>query len=205
MNNKYVNTNDNVNIVEISCRLVSAKKFESGAGFITGYVKNGTDVFPRIYCPKEVYKEFKKHSRIKVIGHISSRVVRENGKFKRTQQIVADSLELEQTLTEDYFGIKGKFFKDFTVSILLKGKLKSINRASGWSKLVLNIPTKTNPNNTVIVNMKDIDRPIQYSVGDTICAVCGLSTPQKVINEKNVIYEDIVVSDLAVEKAVEYA
>ena len=55
MNNKYVNTNDNVNIVEISCRLVSAKKFESGAGFITGYVKNGTDVFPRIYCPKEVY------------------------------------------------------------------------------------------------------------------------------------------------------
>ena len=67
MNNKYVNTNDNVNIVEISCRLVSAKKFESGAGFITGYVKNGTDVFPRIYCPKEVYKEFKKHSRIKSI------------------------------------------------------------------------------------------------------------------------------------------
>ena len=185
------------NRFELSCRIINMVKHDNGTGFIRGYIKNGIDVYPGIFIPKKAFVDLKYHSRVHIIGHINSRYITKNGKRRKVQQLIADKIEYEPTLTEKVFGEKGKFFEAQYIKIMLKGKIKDIIEENNWYRYKINV-SDTEREKILIVNMKKLERHPKVKVGDTVCMVCAYSTPKKVINEEDVVYEDIIVSDLAI-------
>ena len=188
---------ENINKFEMSCRVISMVKHDGGTGFIRGYIKDGIDIYPGVYIPKSVYREFSHHSRVRIKGHLQTRTVKKDGQYRKIQQLVADSLISEPTLTEEHFGCKGKFFGPSFIRICLQGTVVKVIDNGNWYRYKINV-SNNDKSNIVVINMKKLERHLNVKVGDKICAVCTYATPKKYINEEDVVYEDIIVSDLSI-------
>lgn len=187
----------NINEFEMSCRVINMVKHEGGTGFIRGYIKDGIDIYPGVYIPKNVYKEFNHHSRVHIKGHLQTRTVKKDGQYRKIQQLVADSLVSEPTLTEKYFGCKGKFFSPSFIRICLQGTVVKVVDNGNWYRYKIDV-SDNDKSNVIVINMKKLERHLDVKAGDKICAVCTYTTPKKYINEEDVVYEDIIVSDLSI-------
>jgi hypothetical protein len=181
----------------ITGRLISSRKNEDGTGWITIYTKNGIDIYAKIFCPKEIFKEMRNRSHVVATGYIKEKWNASN--HRNSQKFIAETLEYEKTITEEHFGEIGKFYKEPNIQIFVSGTVRSTMKKNGWYLYAVIPDGDTKDKRTqLLIEMKELDRHPNVRVGDKICAVCSLSTPRKTLNDKTVYFENIIVSDLAV-------
>lgn len=194
-------TQEVVNKVFIKGRIATLREI-NGTPVFTIVSKNGSrTIFVRMSCAKSVMPEDlknKRHARVNIEGHIESYRAKRNeeGKRRIVQHFVADKIEPSKTLTDEIFGVKGKFFEDPCIRVYLKGKLTGIIEEPEWNRYNIDL-SQGNLHTTVRVSQKKIDRPIEVGIGDIICALCVVNTPEKHFAEGTKRMEDILVSDLA--------
>lgn len=190
-----------VNKVFIKGRIVTFREV-NGTPMFTVVSKNGNRIiFIKMSCAKSVMPENLKnarHARVNIEGHIESYRAKRNeeGKRRIVQHFVADKIEPSKTLTDEIFGVKGKFFEEPCIRVYLKGKLTGIVEEPEWNRYNIDL-SQGNLHTTVRVSQKKIDRPVEVNIGDTICALCVVNTPEKHFEEGIKRMEDILVSDLA--------
>ena len=172
----------------------------NGTVLFTVVSKNGNrTIFVKMSCKKSVMPQEirgRGHARVDVEGHIESYLTKKDGKRHITQHFVADKITLSKTLTDEIFGVKGKFFEEPKAQVYLKGTLLSIIEDPEWYRYNIDISNEVR-HTTVRVSLKKIDRPVEVKVGDTICALCTISTPEKQFSDGTKQFMDILVSDLA--------
>ena len=187
---------ETMNKVVINGRIVSIRAINGGKKIVTISSKNGRDVYPRVECTAEMTDGLKEHARVTVEAHIVSPSIRDKatGKWNPSQYFVADSITPAKTLTEEYFGLKGKFFAPPDVNICLSGEVVGVIESGDWLRYII----KTDERTTIKTNMKKLDRQPDIKKGTKIYAVCSVSTPKKEVNGRTEYYEDILITDLAV-------
>ncbi len=189
-----------VNEIVASGRIITIKERKNGDKIVTLITKNGRDVFLRFVCSKGVLPELNDHAHVQITGHVISVAYRDdNKKFHQDQSFVADEIIPSPTLTEKKFGVKGKFFAYPECAAYLKGTVKKVLDEGEWVRLILHIDEERKDRKpaTVRLSMKKLSRQPELKKGDTICAVCTVTTPKKMIDGKATYFEDLLISDLA--------
>ena len=158
--------------------------------------------FPLVSCTKEMLSSLNLHvqSRIQVKGTVESIFVKtkDNG-YQRRQIFKALEITPASTLCEEKFGSSGRFFDEMSTNVYIKGTLVSQNiRDDGWASLI--IQTSESDRDTVKVNLKTTPNTKKLHDGDTLCVIGTISTVNKTFNNENRHFENIVVSDLAIER-----
>ena len=192
-----------INEFSISGRMISKTNLKSGDTRIVVMTKNGDrDVYAHILCPKDVMIRCDMRAHICVKGYIMARTfpARNGGGLQYNQTMVAESIELSKTLTEDRFGVKSRFYPLPSCKIYLKGTVHSVFDNDGLIRYQVTVGS--NPEgeqtSTIRLSMKKLDRHPEARPGDTICIISGLSTPVKTINGRKTHFSDLIISDLAV-------
>lgn len=195
--NKYVNK------FELTGRVVAIREDHYGNKMVTIFTKNGKDVYLKVRMDKEVYAAIDgtNHAIVSITGHIVNKRVPsrvEKNKYILAQQFVADIVSPEKTLTDQYFGVKGKFHLPLSIKIYICGILASSNvNDKGWTRYVVDTFNDKNKKTSIVTYLGKVDRRPKVNNGDMVCMVCSLSTPKKEVNGKAINYEDIIVSDIA--------
>lgn len=189
-----------VNKVLTTGRVISIRNMSKSRCIVTVLSRNGRDIYPRFLCDISKIPPLQTHARVMVEGHFESYRYKdkEDGKWKVEQRIIADSIEPAITITEEYFGEVGKFFAPLASSVFIKGVVTDVKKTDNWYKYNIDVSEDDSQPLTIQVSMKELDRHPDIKKYDTICAVCGISTPQKVFDNITYNYENIVVSDVAV-------
>ena len=195
--NKYVNK------FELTGRVVATREDHYGNKMVTIFTKNGKDVYLKVRMDKEVYAAIDgtNHAIVNITGHIVNKRVPsrvEKNKYILAQQFVADIVSPEKTLTDAFFGVKGKFHLPLSIKIYIRGILASSNvNDKGWTRYVVDTFNDKNKKTSIVTYLGKVDRRPKVNNGDMVCMVCSLSTPKKEVNGKAINYEDIIVSDIA--------
>ena len=99
-----------VNSVAVTGRCISVRDYRKTMKLVTLFCKgdDGHDVYPQFVC-KDVPDDLLRRQ-LTITGHIQNFPLKTpNGAIVHRQRFVADSIQRSQTLTEEVFGIKGKF------------------------------------------------------------------------------------------------
>lgn len=189
--------NNLTNKIIASGRIVSINE-KNGKCYVTVASKNGRDVYPKFMCDKESLSELSAHARIRVEGHVESQAKKNKDvdKWFMTQRFVADSIVPEVTMTEQVFGVKGKFFPSPEVNIYIAGVITKITEEDEWYRYTIKIDDGIHKPSTVRTSMRKLDRHPDITEGDNICAICSVATPKKENEGKIYFFEDILISDL---------
>lgn len=191
------NKDNIINKIVASGRVVSLNE-KNGTCYITIASKNGRDIYPKFVCSKDIVPELPTHARVKIEGHVESgtKKNKDNKQWLMSQKFIADKVSLDTTMTEEAFGIKGKFFAPPEVNIYLKGTIIGITDDTDWFRYTIKIEGSEDKKTTVRVSMKKLDRHPDVKEGDNVCAICAVTTPKKQVNGRICYFEDILVSDL---------
>lgn len=189
-----------VNKVLTTGRVISIRNVSKSRCIVTVISRNGRDIYPRFLCDISKMPPLQTHARVRVEGHIESHRYKdkEDGKWKVEQRIVADIIEPAVTITEEYFGEIGKFFAPLSTIVFIKGVVTDVKKSENWYKYNINVSEDEKQPLTIQVSMKELDRHPDIKKHDTVCAVCGMSTQQKVFGDTTYSYENMVVSDIAI-------
>lgn len=192
---------ENVNQVDAEGRIVSIRPRKDGiTSVMTIISKNGRDIFPRFICPSKEISGYKIHDRVQIKGHIHTYPLVVDKKYRMQQEFIADSIIPAETLSDQVFGVKGKFFAQMKCDVYVKGIVASVKTDGEWYRYTVEVPSdqKNGYADKIYMSMKKIDRHPVINKGDTICSICGVSTPVKTIDDKNKYFEDLIVSDIAI-------
>lgn len=188
---------DIINRVEITGRIVGNTERPDGSRYITLYSTSGKkETYPSFVCPREKYKEIKMHTRVLVIGHVVSYIQKKDNKNIRVQRIIADSICPDKTLTEEIFGVKGKFYEPFKSNYYAKGIVTKIIDDNDYLQYIVSVP-EGERNRTVLLRMKKPDRLPPIKKGSVACFVCNIMAKQKIKNENTNYFQDFIVQDTA--------
>ncbi len=185
------------NEIVLNGRIVSQRLAKNGSMYITVISNSGKDVFPVFRCPKGILPELKHHAHVSIKGYIDTYAEMRGDTRTFRQLFVAEEVKPQPTLTEEAFGVKGAFFKEFDCKIYLSGEIISTLEDNEWIRIIL----RTNANDrpvSVQINMRKLDRQPKIERGDKVYVVCGLSTPKKVLNGETVYFENLIVSDISI-------
>lgn len=191
-----------INEIEASGRIISIRPRNDGTSMITLVTQSGKDAFLRFLCPEGSLSNIKERTHVRINGYIKSYTYKdtETDKFKTAQRFVASKITKEPTLTEEKFGVEGKFYSAPECKIYLKGTVQAVRKDNEWYRIILKVKDGDVSTSNIQINMKELDRQPDIKEHDTICCVCGVSTPKKELEGKTVYFENIQVSDLAIEK-----
>ncbi len=190
------------NEVFITGRVIAIHNNANGAVRLTVLTRNGKDVYAKCYCPNGVPSDINVRSRVCINGHIDAYMRRDSGGvYRSVQQVVVDRIYKDSTIVEQKFGVKGHFYNPFQCEISLKGKVVSFQDQGQWFNMTLEVDGDNNDRrkHNVRLGMRKIDRQPVINEGDTVYAVCSLSTPKKEVDDRTIEFTNIVVSDIAVE------
>lgn len=188
------------NKVIVSGRLITERERKGGGKIVTIVSKNGKDVFLRFQVKSnDIIPPHKEHAHVKIVGHIESHTYRDTDKkFKQLQNFIADEITLSKTMTEEIFGVKGKFFDYPSCVAYIKGEIKKVTDEDQWVRIVLAVDPDDKQHNTSIrLSMRKLERQPELKKGDKICVVCSINTPRKEVNGKEMYFEDLNISDIA--------
>ena len=186
--------------IKASGRVVSERLNSKGQKIITIISKNTDDVYLRFYCDPEIVPPHNFHQHMTVEGHIEPTVYKdEEKKFRLTFHFVADKIEVSRTLTEERFGVKGKFFEYPNCRVNICGVIQNVTQNKDWIKILVRIKGKNQKGaSNVLISMKKLERQPVLDKGRTIYAVCNVFSPKKEVRGKMEYFEDIIVSDIAI-------
>ena len=183
----------NVNEFVITGRIINSRKRNNGSTTITVISRNGGDIYVHIQCRKGMLPEFENRTHVKVEGHIeTANHMDSNKNLQHTQTFVADNVILDQTMSEDRFGIRGKFYLPPSCTIYLKGRINKVLDSGNWIRYQI----EDGMGNYIRSSMKKLDRQPEINPGDEVCIVGSLSTNRKEIKGRKATFEDIIVMDI---------
>lgn len=187
-------TGDTVNKIEASGRIIYEASIKGRKYFILFAKVDGRDNQIKFYYDGDLSK-FRHHTRVHVTGHVETiTTTSRSGKDATLKQYVADSVVSENTLTNEYFGVKGDFFNPMGAKVFVKGKILDIAKEnSDWTRYMIDLKEAGTP----YISLNKRDRMPMLKVGDTICAVCHISTLKKERAGKASFIENIVIDDIA--------
>lgn len=189
------------NEIVVRGRIIKETTTKNGTTIITVVTKSGSlDVFLRFVCKNVEVPAHTKRAHVVVTGHAIGYLHRNSeGKTEYEQYLVADDVQLENTMLQDAFGVQGKFFPTPSVSYYITGKLVAIFEDGDWYRYVVEMDSQdgSNRRSRVRMNMKKLDRHPELEKGDIVCAIATISSPKKVIDGKTRYFEDVIISDLA--------
>ena len=188
------------NVVIVRGRIVRERTSGSRELFTVCSHMNKRDTFIHFECEKGMIPKHHPHALMCIEGHISSKRVKRNDRIVTQQYFVADKVELEKTMTEKYFGVKGKFFENHCADVFLNGIVVSSYEEDGWCRYTVNVGKDNKRDITVKLNAKKQERQQEINVGDRVCACCKVISSQKELGEKVINMESVMVDDLAVVK-----
>ena len=191
-------TIDSTNELTLTGRIIAERTAKSGAKIITVASKNGEDVILHITCPKDM--DVPEHrARVAVKAQIVPHLTEDRGNGKKLEiEWRAVSIERRKTLTEEKFGVKGKFYSFPSCSVCFTGKISKIKEETDWVRYSIILDSNGANSIPITASMKKIDRMPAINDGDHVGIVGSLATPMKMIDGKKVCFENIMVDDIAV-------
>ena len=195
-----MSTDKVINEFTVTGRIIKKKEKENGDVRITVASRNGKDdIFPHILCPKGLLPKCDNRVHVKISGHItaSTAVWGNEQKLQYTQTLIADNITVDQTISEEKFGVRGRFYPRPAFELCLKGTVHSAREENGWMRYQVELPSRGDNKTLIRLSMNKLERQPDLKKGDEIYAVCGLTTPKKIINGKSVTFEDLIVIDMA--------
>ncbi len=157
-----------------------------------------SDAYPLVFCsPKQIKAaKLRVGMHVEIKGSVHSYNYKDkDGKYVRRQSFYASFIKEDSTLCGDKFDVKGKFYKEYSSRVFLGGSFVSQKeRDNGWLSIMLRASEREE--DTILVNMRKLDRQPEYKKGDPICIVGTISTVNKDFNGEKVHFENIVVSDI---------
>lgn len=192
----------NNNIV-VSGRIVHIRRYPRGNALVTVTSKAGKIISPSFRVQDGMWEKLRDRNRVRIEGHIET-FIQKGDEKKRRQIFVADKIEKEPTLTEQYFGVKGKFCPDMYARALVSGTVASVtDTGDGWVHYTVMIDNGEGKHPYWIrINQRKTEYAPIYKKDDEICAVCGISTSEKEKDEHKIYFEDLIVTDIALAKPV---
>ncbi len=161
------------------------------------------ETFPLVHCSQAMIDESKVrvNSHVMVEGYVEIIFVKApKGGYQKRQIFKATKVERATTLCEKKFGESGKFFDEPSTSVYLKGTFISQKiRDDGWASMMIQVSDDSK--DTVKVNIKSNPKSKKLQKNDTICVVGSISTANKTFGDDKRHFENIIVNDIAVEKA----
>ncbi len=186
------------NRVMVSGRVTRIRRYPKGNAAVTIASKAGKIIEPVFTVKDGMWEKLRVRDRVEVIGHIETYISGKNDTKTKKQVFVADTIKKETTLTEAYFGIKGKFYGDMYAKAYIRGIVAGFTDSNdGWVHYIINVDGKNSRKYWIKVNQKKSEYTPIYKKGDEICAVCGITTCEKEKDGKTLKFEDLIVTDIA--------
>ncbi len=182
-------------------RIVTINDTKDGLKRVTLMVKGERDVFPEICCKAELLPEFKEHAMIDVIGYVKSEYEKREEELIYRPRLMALSIAPAPTITEEAFGIKGRFWEPKPCIYLIEGTI--VHRVvdvvpSGDTYIRYYVETDCEGEKTVArLDWKQIDRHPELDIGDSVCAACNIHTPKKTLGNNTKHFLNLDVIDMA--------
>lgn len=190
-----------VNEIVVSGRAITTKETKNSEATITIVSKCGNNSsYIHFRCNKDIIPSYKHRAHVTVRGHVRSLRFKDGDRKRTGQVFVADEINTSRTLTDEKFGIKGRFFDDPQSKAYIKGVVKRIVDDGDWLRVSVEVDRDINNRNasTVLMSMKKLDRQPKINIGDVLCVVAGIVTHKKTVEGKNIYFEDLVVQDFAI-------
>lgn len=181
-------------------KIIERKNFKKDYIRLTVLSRNGDNTYVSFLCePHKIDKIPEGTQRVNIKGHLESHSEKYNGKYVLRQHYYVDEIEASKTILEDKFGIKGKYYEYPSSSVYIKGKVKALTKDGDWDRYtILTDETGESKSYSIVASRRNTGKKkSDISEGDDICCVCMIATPQKIINNKKVHYEDLLISDIA--------
>ncbi len=190
------------NKVVASGRVVRIRRLPNGSAVVMLASKASKMIFPSFTVPSGAWEKLRVRDRVHVEGHVETYLANTKAGKVKKQKFTADTIGKEPTLTEDYFGIKGKFYPEMYVRVYLRGEITGMtDTKDGWLHYVIAVDGDNDRRESFVkVNHKKPEYGKTFDKGDKICAVCGVTTAEKEKDGKQIKYEDICVLDIAGDK-----
>lgn len=181
------------NLIRVTGRIISKKEYDDGTTGFTVASKNVRDIFPHFVTSEDI-SDIKARSHVEVLGHVADKWLR-NG--MKTQEFVADEVNVPLTMMEKEFGIHGNFYYPPESSYKLSGTIKDKVGDNGWIRYFI---TPDGEDGEVRVSAKPFRSLPELEKGDHVYVICNISTPMKEYERDGVKYKqyfkDLLVSDL---------
>lgn len=191
--------NETVNEVVVTGRIMNVVKHQDGTVGMTVYSMGGEPIYPTFQMKQDMVPQGDSHQSVKITGHVDVyRAKNHDGKFTTRQVFVADKVEKPKTLVEERFNVPGRFVGALSSACYLKGKIKRNVKDGEWYRMAVTV-NAGKQNESIAVDMRELDRQPVIKEGDTVYIVCTISTRRrKLPNGKVMHYENLIVSDIAV-------
>ena len=168
---------------------------------VTIIIKNEyRDIFPEVRCKKDMLPAHKEHSVLEIEGYIANDPKKQDIS-KCIPRLYASHIRLASPILEKEFGVKGRFWEPCSSMFYVTGTIAKINEdtRSGSTYLRYLISTiipGTDEKTLLRIDWKKIDRHPVFEIGDEICAVCKINTPQKKIGTEKRHFLNLDVFDM---------
>lgn len=191
-----------VNEIVATGRLITKTEKSGGGAQITIVSKSGKNPsFLKFTFDHADLSGIPIRSKVKVKGYVRSYTYPDQTAGRRPfyQALIGTEIAKERTLTEERFGVEGRFSKEPHCEVYLKGIIRHVIDEGEWVRYLLYTDgaAENRRESTIRLSMKKLDRQPAYKKGDVICAVCGISTKRKQVNGRNEDFEDIMIYDYA--------
>lgn len=167
---------------------------------LTIIIKNeDRDVFPEIYCKKDMLPEHKEHSYLEIEGYIVNVQKRNNTKW--IHKMYAERIRLASTILEEAFGVRGRFWEPSNCMFYVTGKISAISEDTRnnhtYVRYIIESPIPDTDQKTYLhIDWRKIDRHPKFNIGDEICAACKINTPKKMVGKEQRHFLNLDVFDM---------
>ena len=194
-----------VNQVEVEGRIESISKTEAGtivkvASKQGNCARGGVDVSPCFLFKTETDSVscLKVGARIKVTGYMESfKYQNFEGNWMIGHRLIGVKAEKRKTLCENIFGVDGYYFAQPSVQAMFSGIIKKISEDNGWYRITLSADTDEGKNE-IKLNCPKKEFSEMLKVDDLMCCACTMTTKVKETYNKQRMYTDLIIEDLAI-------
>lgn len=187
-------------IVNANGRVISEKPRKDGKVVLTLLVKKekdaGRNTYARFICDPSIIPEHRLRAHLKISGHLNRTFTHVGDNKLNSQEFIADTIEIDKTLTDKYFGVHGKFYAAENIEIALCGSIRNIREDNGWIRLLIDV-SNTDETNSIPISMRKPDRMPNIDKDKEVAVVATLSSPKKNIGGKDVYFENLIAIDIA--------
>lgn len=193
----------NYNEINYKGKIINRVSYDMLHDRLTVLSKNGKSIYVAFLCDKKKLESMGEviGLRVDIGGHIETRQERTRNGMVYRQRCFVDSIVPLNTMIEEKFGVKGKFYDNFSATVYLTGEVMDIKREADWYRYAIRIDGENEVGRTpslVWISQRELDRHPNVKAGNKICCICSFSTPKKEVKGKTNVFEDIIVMDLAV-------
>ncbi len=161
------------------------------------FIKDKQDIMLLMTCDRDIIpaNALKKH--IYIEGYIKGTYTTINDQKIYKQTLCVTKINIATTALEDIYDIKGRFFRPMNYSLYIAGELKHERTDGNWKRYVVETTEKNGEKTRINLSWRMLDKHPVFSLGDNVCAICTISTPERFVGGKKKRYTDLGIYDMA--------